>query len=71
MIGKQKAEILTSANLTSLFLVRPRGLEPPHRFQYMHLKHARLPIPPWPQRKIELLERLLQNHSKLSIPKLL
>ena len=35
--------------LTALFLVRPRGLEPPLRFQNQHLKLARLPIPPWPQ----------------------
>src|SRR6516164_9565792 len=30
-------------------VVRSRGLEPPHPYGYMHLKHARLPIPPRPQ----------------------
>ncbi len=29
-------------------MVRSRGLEPPHRFRYKHLKLARLPIPPRP-----------------------
>ena len=29
-----------------LRMVRSRGLEPPHPYRYMHLKHARLPIPP-------------------------
>jgi hypothetical protein len=32
-----------------LRMVRSRGLEPPHSYGYMHLKHARLPIPPQPQ----------------------
>ena len=27
-------------------MVPRRGLEPPHPCEYMHLKHARLPIPP-------------------------
>ncbi len=30
----------------NLVLVPRRGLEPPHPCEYMHLKHARLPIPP-------------------------
>ena len=29
-------------------MVRSRGLEPPHSYGYMHLKHARPPIPPRP-----------------------
>ena len=31
------------------WMVRSRGLEPPHPSGYMHLKHARLPIPPRPR----------------------
>ena|SRR5215831_18976113 len=30
------------------FVVRSRGFEPPHPYGYIHLKHARLPIPPRP-----------------------
>ena len=33
-------------------VVRSRGLEPPHPYGYMHLKHARLPIPPRPQNSL-------------------
>ena len=33
-------------------MVRSRGLEPPHPYGYMHLKHARLPIPPRPRNSL-------------------
>src|SRR5215471_16263013 len=36
----------------SSLVVRSRGLEPPHPYGYMHLKHARLPIPRRPQIRI-------------------
>ena len=35
-----------------LNMVRSRGLEPPHPYGYMHLTHARLPIPPRPRTPI-------------------
>ena len=34
------------------FVVRSRGFEPPHPYGYIHLKHARLPIPPRPQNSL-------------------
>lgn len=32
--------------MVKIIMVPRRGLEPPHRCQYQHLKLARLPIPP-------------------------
>ena len=62
---KRKAGIFIPARLTALFLVRPRGLEPPLRLQNQHLKLARLPIPPWPQ----WLQNGLQWHPGLRATK--
>ena len=41
-------------NFPGALLVGEGGLEPPHPFEYRHLKPARLPIPP--------LARMVQQH---------
>jgi hypothetical protein len=45
---KMKGRDFRPGPVTAYSMVRSRGLEPPHRFQYKHLKLARLPIPPRP-----------------------
>src|SRR5215472_16075827 len=52
-----------SAHWAPIILVRSRGLEPPHPFGYMHLKHARLPIPPGPQNKTSLIKLALKTRT--------
>ena len=34
------------------FLVRETGLEPASSYEHMNLNHARLPIPPFPQKSV-------------------
>ena len=47
--GGQQQCLPSQRGFCNTRLVRSRGLEPPHPYGYMHLKHARLPIPPRPQ----------------------
>ena len=46
-------EIRKRPGFNLLYLVRMKGLEPPHPCGYMDLNHARLPIPPHPHSRLK------------------